>query len=473
MMMQNKRIVSLMSCIVLFFWFGVVFAEPVSSTENHIVEYEVSASQFVVNVDGVDVSFDWSAMPEANSYILAVALLDFAGNVDIGTLQFFDMGTQRAFTTAGLPSGMIFNAVILAYTDQGVVVSDTVNFMPFSGTVTYFDSGGVLLRIADSGGIGNFTVSGHFNGNAAYLTQISGDDGSGNFTLTLVNEKPAVYTKGDFVFNFDSGAASTSAIGILKAAKRTVSQDVVDCQDLIQDEMSKLDRDYDRDILQLHILQLKVFSFLNPDLLFDPENIKFNPNPEQKVSAKGKLWNIFQFIQAAAEGRHLTYQEDKAKLKKQYDECVDAPDPKTLFEIDNSCPHPDEAKHWVFEYEMGQEEGWSISGIGQVGKKLSYITEEAYGTLHLERETCYAVGVKNGWEIVYQDDGNNLLASHYKNGVLDGHRYDFYEDGSGSLYIDNTFVGGVNTFRRVYYEDGSLKMWWDRDENIWHWTDLK
>jgi hypothetical protein len=439
---------------------------------NFVVEYEAeaAASSLMVTVDGVDVNFDWSAMPEANSYVLAVALSDNVGDVDIGTLKFFNMGTQRTFSTAGLPSGMIFYAAILAYTDQGLVVSDMVKFMPFSGTATYFNSGGVLLQVADPGGIGNFTVSGYFDGDIAHLTQISGDDGSGPFTLTLVNEKPAVYTKGDLVLNFTYDAAGK--VGIQRTAQRTVSQSVVDCQNIINGKIAKLNKDYDRDKFQLCLLHTSIMILLGCDY-GRALNTEFNPDPEQKISANGKLWNMFQFLQAALEGRNMTFQEDMAKLKKQYDECKGdpAPEPNPLFEIDNSCPHPDEAEHWVFEWDKGQDEGWTIHGIGQVGKQLWYVSEEAYGTLHLQREACYASGAKNGWEIIYQDDGNMRSAAHYKNGVLDGHMYDFYEDGSGALYIDNTLVNGVNTFRRVYYEDGSLKMWWDRDEGIFHWTD--
>jgi hypothetical protein len=479
---MNKNIVEKIACLFAMILLigtigiGIGFAAfPFSDTRA-----AETPAQFVVVVNGTSIDFDWTAMSAADSYTMAVALQDVSGNVDMGTLQLLDMGAQKTFSTAGLPSGMIFYAAILAYTDQELVVSDMVKFMTFSGTVTYLNSGGVLLQVADPGGIGNFTVSGHFDGDIAHLTQISGDDGSGPFTLTLVNEKPAVYTKGDFVLNFTYDAAGK--IGVQRAAQRTVSQSVIDCQNMINDKISKLKQVYEKDRREIYVLIYSMACIAVPGLLnCPPEDDKplIIFHPDQKHSVSNKVWVLGDLLVAAFDGRRMTYKEELAKLEKQYDECKDAPaptpdpdpGPAPLFNIDNSCPHPDEAKHWVFEYETGQDEGWSISGIGQVGKKLSYVSEEAYGTLHLQREICYASGEKNGWEITYQDDGNMLLASHYVNGVLDGHSYDFYEDGSGSLYIDNTFVNGVNTYRRVYYEDGSLKMWWDRDENIWHWTD--
>jgi len=418
----------------------------------------VNTVPLVINVDKTTVNFDWTAMGAANTYTLAVALSDAVGNVDMSTLALLDMGTQKTFSTSGLTSGMIFYATILAETAQGLELSNTCKFMPFSGTVTYFDSGAEIIQIADPGGIGNFTVFGSFDGDTAHLTRISGDDGSGSFTLTVVNDRPAVYTKGDFSLNFTYDA--TGSIGILRTAERAASSDLNDCQKIISDKRRKLLNDYNRDHQQLEMLQYQVACLITPSYLNNKPDYQSDIGMFKEADAKDKVWNIFNLITVAIEGLDVTYKEDLAKLNSQYDECKDDPDPdpdpdpdNPVIIIDTTCPIPAGAilRNWTG---TSAYTSWHLSG-NRVGPFKSW-WPNASGSLYLAYETCSnAEGQSHGWDIHYFENGNMQLATHYKNGVKDGHQYDFYED--GTLYIDNTFVNGVNTYRIVYHEDGSLK----------------
>ena len=387
-------------------------------------------ADFSAEVNGVDVSFDWSAMVAADSYTLAVALSDNVGNVDMGTLKFLDMGTRRTFSTTGLPSGMIFYVAILAYTDQGLVVSDMVKVMPFSGTVTYFNSNGVLLQVADPGGIGNFTVSGHFDGDIAYLTQISGDDGSGPFTLKLVNEKPAVYTKGDFVLNFTYDAAGN--IGTQRTARRTVSLSVSECQNMINDKISKLTEDWIRDYLELGRIKLVLEAIDDISVLDNQASFEFNANPEQKISAKDGMWNIFGYLQAAVEGRYMTYKEDLAKLEKQLDDCTDDP-------VDPVDPVGPVGPHTPV--------------IRDIEKLLKGITDD-FDDLFAKYNKCPATANQPDFKKLRIDLGAGTLYCGYINGI----RKDFQ--------IDLKLAGGAwARFSATYNNDGSVTAVYQTHEN--------
>jgi len=410
----------------------------------------VNTVPLVINVDKTTVNFDWTAMSAANTYTLAVALSDEVGNVDMSTLALLDMGSRKTFSTSGLTSGMIFYATILADTAQGLEVSNTCQFMPIAGTVTFPEANGVLMQVDDPDGIGNITVSGNVNGDTVNITQIAGDDGSGPFVLTLVDDKPVSYVKGGLTTNFTSLADGSLVVRKEQSRAEASAQEVLDCQERIEGLMALSDkwfgREYRRLTGMIDVLTGLGFSAIGAEGSFHP--------------AGQKLAFLVDILQGA---RKSLIEEDRTKtaaLKQEYEECSSEPDPdpdpdpdNPVIIIDTTCPIPAGAilRNWTG---TSAYTSWHLSG-NRVGPFKSW-WPNASGSLYLAYETCSnAEGQSHGWDIHYFENGNMQLATHYKNGVKDGHQYDFYED--GTLYIDNTFVNGVNTYRIVYHEDGSLK----------------
>jgi len=198
-------------------------------------------AQFVATVSGTSVSFDWSAMVEANYYTMAVALSDANGDIDMGSLALLDMGTPKTFSTSGLPSGVIFYAVIVADTDQGKVVSNTVEFMPFAGTVTVPNTGTVLMQLDDPGGVGTITIFGTRDAAAetVMIDQIAGDTGFDPFVLTVVDDRPKTYTQGDLTMTFTYAADGTVDVQSVQNNVRSVDK-LSSCQQIVSDKINTL-----------------------------------------------------------------------------------------------------------------------------------------------------------------------------------------------------------------------------------------
>jgi len=184
-----KKIGSLFVLFILFFSFHV--------SASH-------AEQLVTTVNGTNVNLDWSTMPEAQSYTLYYALADFKGEIDIDTLGSIEMGSTKSLYVPGLPSGLIIYVAILAHASQGDVVSNIVKFMGFGGTVSFPETGDVLMSMDDPGGIGSISIVGTKNadGSVASIAQISGDDGSGPFVLYITDDRPVSYKKGNLTVTF-------------------------------------------------------------------------------------------------------------------------------------------------------------------------------------------------------------------------------------------------------------------------------
>lgn len=169
-----KRIVSLLFIFILFFSFHL-------STSR--------AEQFITTVNGRNVNLDWSAMPASQSYTLYYALADFKGDIDVSTVGSIGMGNKRNLYLPDLPSGLIIYTAVVAHATQGDVVSNISRFMPFGGTITFPETGDVLIKMDDPGGVGNITVTGTKNadGSEIEISQISGDAGSGPFSISVGN----------------------------------------------------------------------------------------------------------------------------------------------------------------------------------------------------------------------------------------------------------------------------------------------
>ncbi|MEA1921745.1 MAG: hypothetical protein U9N63_03735 [Pseudomonadota bacterium] len=181
--------------ISLLFLFILLFSFHASTSH---------AEQLVTTVDGTNVNLDWSAMPEAPSYTLYYALADFKGDIDINTLGWIEMGNVKSLYVPGLPSGLIIFTAVVAHTSGGDVVSNISQFMGFGGTVTFPETGNVLMNVDDPGGIGTFSIVGTKNadGSNISISRISGDDGSGPFVLYITDDRPVSYKKGELTVNF-------------------------------------------------------------------------------------------------------------------------------------------------------------------------------------------------------------------------------------------------------------------------------
>ena len=444
---------------------GVGSAKSNYSIEESSARFSEEA-QFVATVSGISVSFDWSTMVEANSYSMAVALIDGNGDVDMSSLFFLDMGSQKRFSTSDLPSGMIFYVAILADTDQGLVVSNTVEFMPFAGTVTFPQNGAVLMQVDDPGGIGTITVSGNINGDTVNITQITGDDGSGPFVLTVVDDKPETYTKSDLTMHFTYAADGTVEVQSVRNNVRS-EDNINDCQQAVLNKIRDLAVRYNADSRELttrlqHLTAICVYLLRN-----------------DVVGLFNKLEALRKLSQYALAGVKDKFKEDSEKLDQEYEACIDdpAPDPdptpdNPVITIDTSCSIPPGAEYHERYYTDGSlsVQFYTLNGHN-VGPYYSWYTKEN-GSPYLSSQSCRNVdGQLIGWQIYYyMVNGGMMVAVPYENGVVNGHQYEFYED--GSLHIDRTMVNDIETYRLVYHEDGSLKMWCDCDgDGVWHWID--
>ena len=153
------------------------------------------AEQLVAEVKETNVNLDWSGMPDANSYDLYYALADFKGDIDISTLGSVEMGAITSVNVPTLPSWLIIYTAILGHTTDKDIVSNVFKFMPFGGSVTFPDSGSILIQVDDPDSIGTISISGirGNNGEDDIITQISGDDGNIPYDLYITDERPFAY----------------------------------------------------------------------------------------------------------------------------------------------------------------------------------------------------------------------------------------------------------------------------------------
>ncbi|MFK5984092.1 MAG: hypothetical protein QM479_01520 [Pseudomonadota bacterium] len=184
-------------------------------SSNFIVEYEAAPGSdpnnpnlntelFSVNVEGRNVLAEWPLMPEAHNYILYYASAGYNGDVDMATLGEMDMGQEKNIFVHNLPSGSIYYAAVKANTEQEAILSNIVKFMPLGGSVSYPQSGEVLMQIDDPEGIGVISVLGTRNtdGSNKLITKIIRTDDTGSRTLYFTDNKPTFYEASDYRLNF-------------------------------------------------------------------------------------------------------------------------------------------------------------------------------------------------------------------------------------------------------------------------------
>ena len=441
---------------------GVGFAE-FSSPFREADASSSAEAQFVATVSGTSVDFDWSAMVAANSYTMAVALADAYGDVDMSSLAFLEMGGRKTFSTSGLPSGTIFYAAILVNADQRQVVSNTIQFMPFAGIVTFPTNGSVLMQIDDPGGIGTITVSGTVNAaeDAMTISQISGNAGFGPFVLTVADDKPTSYTRGDLTMHFTYAGDGSVVVQSVRSSMRSEGN-LSDCQQTVLDNLSDLTARYIAESKGLegvfHMLRLITNSFNSSDELFR------------------KLSHLSQIYYSALEGVRDKFIEDKAAFDNEYEACSEEPDPdpdpdNPVITIDTSCSIPQGAEYQEILYDDGlpHYEFYLLNG-NFVGPHKTY-SIKGDGSIYLSKKECLNVDGRNmGWQIFYHENENVKTATHYENGVKSGHDYGYYEE--GTLRSDLTWTNGKLTYSIIYNEDGSLKMYCDAGgDGIWHFVD--
>lgn len=76
--------------------------------------------------------------------------------------------------------------------------------MPFGGTVSYPETDNLLMVADDPGGVGSVSITGSAtdDGSDVSVSQISGDDGSGAFTLMITENRLASYAKDGITVTF-------------------------------------------------------------------------------------------------------------------------------------------------------------------------------------------------------------------------------------------------------------------------------
>ena len=313
------------------------------------VDGEDELPLLVATVSGANVDFDWSAMVAANSYSMAVALSETDGNIDMSTLNFLDMGSRKTLSASGLPSGMIFYAAILADTAQGQIVSNTVQFMPFAGTITFPQSGAVLMQVDDPGGIGTITVFGIVDAaeDTVMISQISGDDGFGPFVLTVVDDKPETYTRGDLIMYFTYAVDGTVVVQSGRNSVRS-ENNLNDCQQTVVNKVKDLTIRYNTD-------REAIDNLLN---LLQPINRRLHNKASSGKSADVELFRKFnaltKIFEDTLDGLLDKFAEDFAKLKEEYEACIEEPVPYDItvgsWSIVNNHPTAGDVDWYTFRF---------------------------------------------------------------------------------------------------------------------------
>ncbi|MCU7837536.1 MAG: hypothetical protein KZQ83_20125 [gamma proteobacterium symbiont of Taylorina sp.] len=448
-------------------------------SSNFIIEYEavsdtesanlVSASELlIVTVDGKDVSLDWSAMPDAQSSTLYVALADYKGDIDVKTIGSVNMGKKVSLYVPDLPSGLIIYCAVVNHTSKGDVISNIEKFMPFGGTVSFPESGNVIMTVNDMGGVGNFSFIGTRNsdGSIASITQIFGDNGSGTYTLNIRNDKPVSYIKGEVTVNFiydNDGSVSFTTTTARSSINR--SNDAIDCN-LSRDENYKKLYSFGKISYIVSVeakkqgFPVEMYKSLFKVYSLALANVKTSKDIDEFINSK--LAAYLALLDLALEGV-------VDSMLDEYDEqCIDTPapplSPVTPTEIamaeidfDFNCPIPEGATYNEMHRDIpiimdGLLEFYVDSNNKIVGPKKTWGMNED-GSLYPYLKQCYnSESSKHGWQLRFLQNGQIYYADYFfddfslhyqfhQNGILK--KYSQYEDFHLTLQI-------------FYLEDGTL-----------------
>jgi len=399
-----------------------------------------AADTFVVTVDGRNVNLDWSAMPDANSTTLYVALGDQIGDIDINTLAFANMGKTRTLYAPGLPSGLIIYAAVLAHTDQGDVVSNLAKFMPFGGTVTFPETGDVLMSLNDPGGMGEISIQGtrKTDGSVASITQITGNDSFSSYIINFSDGNIVSIIRDGSTTNYSYNADGSLNLKLTRAIETRGSNKAIDCSLSKQEYKNSLSSDPDFKHLYSQYLTAAGYPFRELKKLSTLATLL-----HQTKSAKDDIALIIaQYDDLSKKFEELRIiEEDKAinVFLNKYDKQCDQKDEVTLtvsgtpnVYINFSCPIPDMASvtfhETLFNGVKFEYYTWSGNTVGP------YITlyQQDDGTFEYSEVRCYNnQGEKNGWSLMYRKIDHGLYyAGQFSNGVKNGIEYGFYQNGA-------------------------------------------
>ena len=439
------------------------------------------AQPLVVTVDGVNVNLDWSAMPAATSYILYYALTDYKGDIDIDTIGSIEMGGNKSLYVPGLPSGLIIFVAILAHTDQGDVVSNIEEFMGFAGTVTFPETGNVIIKVDDPGGIGNYSVSGvrDTNGTATAITEIAYTGQTESFVMEIRDDKPYTITQDNvttrFIYQADGSIAfetvqanmaqSLSVLASLSTGTGSSICDQYADKDTYEKALRMLPLSTNDLIGSTVLHRLEGYPRTFIGLITDPPKLENHIFFHMTILARHygvssvideKLDLIFDYWKIVLESAMAIINEEVEKKLAEYDQLcsgqIRLPDMGDI-----SCPIPDGAELRRYDHDTV----YYLNGH-RVGPQESWMRDNNTD-YYLVSRSCYnTAGQANGWNIAYRENGMMDYANHWKNGQLDGSDYRFYDN--GSLHVETTSRNDSPIHRIIYHEDGTIKAECDYSE---------
>lgn len=472
-----------------------------------IVEYEPASEPasdtqdpdelLMVITEGKDVTADWSSMPEAQSYTLYYALADYKGDVDIETLGSINMGQAQTIFVANLPSGVTFYLAIMAHTSEGDVLSNIVKFMPFGGSVTYPETGDILMQIDDPEGIGNISIIGTRNdaGLDDLISEIRGKNDKGSYVLYLTDNKITSYEEAGFTINYTYQADGTAISDIILNNSQTrilkaIPSNTIDCSqyenideylntvdNTISSKSQTISLNHHRTLIKLTALRA-LFLKVSVESEYYQENIQkyfdthgyrataedfLNSNP--KFKAYQTIDSGLQLVKLTAPTSDEAYKDVKQEYADNYNkQCNDTPSPATPTEIamaeidfDYECPIPEGAVYreihrgipfindGLLEYYVG-------SNNKVVGPMQTWDFDEN-GILYLYLKQCYNTeNTKRGWQLRFLPDGQIYYVNYFSDTYTI--HYHFYENGILKKYTQ--YENHDKTLQRNYLEDGTL-----------------
>ncbi len=419
------------------------------------------AGELSVRINGNQVVFDWSAMQAGPPYTLAIAAEEQPGLIDMSSLNFIAMGSRTSHSTSGLPSGMVFNAILLGSGTSGPQPSNSVRFTTLTSTITVPENGDTLLHMDNPDGLTEITFFGSHTKDTATISRITGNYGAGPFELELSGNRPESYHRGELALVFSYPADGSVVVEKVAAPDRT--DKVTDCQQEIEQQMHSIVRNHlettnEIKVLLAHLIisNLEIYTNISFASASDKNNVNAPPTWLLAPANEAEI-NLLSSLNH----RRDWLKEQFAELELQYENC------QSTNQNDNyECTIPTGAEFHQTTFSSGSVvEYYTLNGVN-VGP-YHFWNVGSGGKLYLDRQSCNnSAGQLDGWAIAYLENGSRTLQTHYVNGVIDGHEYVFYDD--DTVKIDRTYVDGTAVHSESYCPDGSLESYWDISDGVAH-----
>jgi hypothetical protein len=438
------------------------------------------AYPLLYDLNGDDITLDWSAMQEASTYTLYYAFTDYKGDIDINSIGSIEMQSKKTIYVSDLPSGLTIFAAILAHTSNGDVLSNIIRFMGFDGTISMPETGSVFMQAVSSNG-DRFSIEGTRSGDADFtITSISGIQDGKQFKFSIENDQITSYRQDDFFVMFfynTDGSFARLVFGdeLAKSFNKIAGATTSTCSDDDAWNAIMADPDSNQEYLTkaepirqmyhaLHVVITQAITILDDKFmsLSYPDSYTYNRLRDKAVLLTGFRSSLMSCMTIELDILKEHMIEDY-KDRNCSGDTNDSDESEII--INTACHIPEGAKPHQDTYSNGTVEYYTLNGIN-VGP-YKYWREGSDHEMYLDRESCNdAEGSLNGWAIAYYQNGNMKIATHYKKGVIDGHEYRFDED--GTLYSDKTFVNGTAVYAESYCKDGALESYWDASDGIAH-----